>query len=367
MYYSETSSPTYDKIKVLVDKLRSRQLTGNDALKAVTSAIQSNNAIATDILFKCITKNLTIGAKAKVINKAIPGLIPVFELALCNKLGKVKSTLEDDIEYVKSVINNRDWFVSAKLDGIRCLTIIKDGNVSMYSRSGKEIYNTSVIKGELEYSALDNVVLDGELMATDWNLTNSITRSKEVHPFIDKLKYHIFDVIKLDDFVLDKPVEPVSLRVKHLEAVCEDSLIECRHITQVHQLPVVNFDVFNRYYENVLSNGYEGVVIKESTAGYPKGRSDAWLKYKPFRSEDLVVTSYSEGEGLFKGLLGSVTVSYNGVSVDVGSGFSESQRKALWNKKEELVGRIAEVQAAPMDTVEGKLLFPVFLRFRDDK
>ena len=62
----------------VLDKLMNREVTGHDAIKLV-------NGLEDESIYKIIDKNLDIRAGDKVINKAIPGLIPTFSVALAKE------------------------------------------------------------------------------------------------------------------------------------------------------------------------------------------------------------------------------------------------------------------------------------------
>jgi len=87
----------------LLDKLTTREVTGHDAIKLV-------NGYDDDLILKIIDKDLGIRAGDSIINKAIPGLIPTFKVALAKEY-EGKCNWEDG------------WFASRKLDGVRCLAI----------------------------------------------------------------------------------------------------------------------------------------------------------------------------------------------------------------------------------------------------
>ena len=62
----------------VLDKLMNREVTGHDAIKLV-------NGYDDESIYKVIDKDLGIRAGAQVINKAIPGLIPTFSVALAQE------------------------------------------------------------------------------------------------------------------------------------------------------------------------------------------------------------------------------------------------------------------------------------------
>ena len=72
---------TYKTIFELLDDLSSREKTGHDAIAAVNGFCMANSEFE-DIIYNIIDKDLKIRAGDKVINKAVPGLIPTFSVAL---------------------------------------------------------------------------------------------------------------------------------------------------------------------------------------------------------------------------------------------------------------------------------------------
>ena len=82
----------------------------------------------------------------------------------------------------------------------------------------------------------------------------------------------------------------------------------------------------------------------------------------------LEVTGYYEGKDKFTGMLGGIIVDFNGVEVRVGGGYTEQQRKDLWEIRDQLLGRIAEVKYMELtNSNPPSLRHPIFLRFRDYK
>jgi len=96
------------------------------------------------------------------------------------------------------------------------------------------------------------------------------------------------------------------------------------------------------------------------------------MKWKPTISVDLNIVGFEEGTGRNAGRLGAIICEGvdNGrnVRVNVGSGFSDSDRDEYWLARDDLFGHLVEVQAdAVTQNQDGtySLRFPRFLRFRD--
>jgi ATP-dependent DNA ligase len=84
----------------------------------------------------------------------------------------------------------------------------------------------------------------------------------------------------------------------------------------------------------------------------------------------LKIVAVEEGSGKAAGMLGAIVCeSADGiVKVNVGSGFSDAQRKQYW--KEDLVDKIVAVKynaRIKNKTGEESLFLPVFIELRDDK
>ena len=79
-----------------------------------------------------------------------------------------------------------------------------------------------------------------------------------------------------------------------------------------------------------------------------------------------MITGFQEGTGKYKGTLGALICDYNGVTVDVGSGFSDKIRKNFWAHRKDLLNITVEIQGQEK-TEDGSIRFPVFIQLRSDK
>ena len=133
--------------------LNSRESTGHNAIKLVNGFAQSN--IDWDLIYKIIDKDLDIRVGDSIINKAVPGLIPTFKVALAK-------------EYDGKCDWGDKWYASRKLDGVRCLAITDgSGKCTLYSRMGKELTTLDKVKKSIEATGIINTVFDGEICLVD--------------------------------------------------------------------------------------------------------------------------------------------------------------------------------------------------------
>jgi DNA ligase-1 len=98
------------------------------------------------------------------------------------------------------------------------------------------------------------------------------------------------------------------------------------------------------------------------------------MKYKPVHDYDLTVIGVDLGTGKNKGRMGALICEGlddgKHIVVNVGSGFTDTERLEYWNNRNELLGRTVVVMADAVTFNQSghySLRFPRFLRFRDDK
>jgi DNA ligase-1 len=130
-------------------------------------------------------------------------------------------------------------------------------------------------------------------------------------------------------------------------------------------------DVMRRYATDAVDAGFEGIMIKDLGAPYECRRSTFWMKWKPTITVDLNIIGFEEGTGRNTGRLGAIICEGvdddRNIRVNVGSGFSDSDRDGYWNSRNELLGDVVEVMAdAVTQNQDGtySLRFPRFVRFR---
>ena len=104
---------------------------------------------------------------------------------------------------------------------------------------------------------------------------------------------------------------------------------------------------------------------------YEFKRTTGLIKIKSFHEVDLRCLEVHEGEGKYIGTLGAITVNYKGNKVQVGSGFTDEQRKYYWENQEQILDKIVTVkykeESKNKDNDLLSLQFPVFMEVRTDK
>ena len=315
-----------------------------------------NNKDERELVINILLKDLRCNINIKSINKAIPNLIPSFDIMLGSKgeLDKLPKGMK---------------FVTEKYDGVRCFTQIRDGKIIMKSRQNKIFEGLVEIVSDIADLGLDNVCLDGELLAIDspyetvYKDTMKIvsTKDEEKHG----VKYMLFDIIPLSEFDNKEGKMKYSDRRAWLDTIKESRFINVAPILYKG----TDIDEVLKVLDECRGNGAEGCMINTDKP-YEFKRSKVLQKLKVMSTCDLRVIGFEEGDGKLKGTLGKIICNYKGFDLGVGSGFSEAMRYEVWNNQDKYLGKISEIQYFEQtNNDEGglSLRFPVFKQWRFDK
>jgi DNA ligase-1 len=250
----------------------------------------------------------------------------------------------------------------------------------MFSRNGKELVNFPHVIEQLKFVASiggfsEAMVLDGEIMSSSFqDLMKQVHRKSDVKSTDAVL--NLFDMLTLAEFEAGESDTTQIRRSEMLQNwfdVYENSLPGITVLS--HEDIDLNTEQGQTQFKEInaraIAGGYEGIMIKDPFAGYECKRSTAWLKLKPFIEVSLEVKDVEEGTGRNNGRLGAFVCEGaddgKDIRVNVGSGFSDSDRDVFWNSRTSIFGQVVEVRAdAITQNQDGSysLRFPRFLRFR---
>ena len=272
------------------------------------------------------------------------------------------------------------WLATPKLDGVRCLKV---GGKAL-SRKFLPIGN-DFIRNWIESNLPDGV--DGELMVKGRTFSQScgdIGRSDGEPDFV----FNIFD------YVSDGLAVPYYMRMEYLRRD-----IVFRDVSRINKILPKRITVLaelNRYEEECLANGFEGVMVRSPESPYKCGRSTAregyLLKIKRFEDAEAVIVGFEEGlhngneaqkdafgrtkrstakdgmvgTGTLGALLLSDAVHFPAGTFSVGFNHLEAGIDAAtaWQKRATLVGRTVTYRYQPVG-VKDKPRFPTFKGFRE--
>lgn len=267
-----------------------------------------------------------------------------FAIALFQPIAPMLAQPADDIDDAMARVASPvlEW----KLDGAR-VQVHKDGDdVRIYSRTGN---NVTAAAPEIVAAVRDatprKLILDGEAIAlkpggAPYPFQETMSRFGRVLD-IDAMRVKMplsvffFDCLRRDDD--DLMAVPATGRFDALAAALPSNLLMPR---------IVPGDVAaaQRFYDDAIERGHEGVMVKALDAPYDAGaRSAAWLKVKRSHSLDLVVLAAEWGHGRRRGWLSNLHLGAidpaSGAFVMLGKTFKGMTDAMLAWQTEELLRR----------------------------
>ncbi len=200
-------------------------------------------------------------------------------------------------------------YVQPKLDGIRCISYLKNGDVIMESRKGVAFNFMDNIRKELKAILIKtpNVFLDGELYTDKiaFEVISGVVRLKDTPSAVqlknmNKLEYCVYDCIIKDDIdmTFDNRFKQLSKMIgtskkrkwKSIEPVLTEQIESAEQIRPKH--------------DEYVSNGFEGLMLRNVKSKYEiDKRSKDLQKFKDFKEEEFLITGFHEGSGDDKGCI----------------------------------------------------------------
>ena len=319
----------------VLDKLMNREVTGHDAIKLV-------NGLEDESIYKIIDKNLDIRAGDKVINKAVPNLIPTFSVALAKEY-------DDKCDW-----QNDTWWASRKLDGVRCLAVVNyEGECTLYSRMGKELTTLNKVKEAIEATGIINTVFDGEICLIDEDgnedFQGVMKQLRRKDHQIENPVFMIFDMIHKSDFDKQKGDLVLSERLRTLRGWFNGRNIIDNTLRYCQQYEITGDEHFETWSKISSDNKWEGFMIRKDV-GYEGKRSKNLQKVKKFYDAEYKVIDFDidnhevvrDGKSETLKMLSQVWIEHKGHRVKVGSGWTQEQRLQYMDGS--IVGKIITVQ-----------------------
>lgn len=389
----DAGSFSFDDFVALARQLRRRELTGHAARDAINAAATVCHVETWNEFYRRILlKDLKIGVEQKTINKVLGKIAPTMSEArdyIIPVFGCQLALDGADPKHAKKLKGAK--LLDVKLDGVRLLTILdkEAGTVTQFTRDGRIKDTFGEITASLHGLMGDlpgSVVLDGEVVAKSFqDLMTQLNRKEGRDAASSRLA--IFDIIPLNDFRAGFCAIP---QIKRHEMLCEletTGLLRRHTSGLAYVVPKVMVDLetpegrahADQITQEAIDAGFkEAVMYKDPSAPYECGKRVAhWLKKKPFIevSLEIIGVEVADPDSKYAGALGAFVCrgieDGKVIETNVGSGFTDEQRKDFWERRDELLGFIVEVRADDMTQERGasawSLRFPRFKGFRGTK
>jgi len=337
----------YNNLFNLLDDLNDRKITGYTAIQAVNRFVKDNEEYA-EIIWSIIDRNLKTRSTVTMINKVIPGLIPTFDVALAEAYND---------KTAKKVNFDDGWYVSRKLDGVRCICIVDgNGDAKFYSRAGNEFLTLGKIAEVIKKSGVKNIVLDGEVcildMKGDEDFQGIIKEIKRKDHTIDMPRLIAFDILTLENFMSGTSRNLLNQRYLALDALLDlNQKVFGNYVSMIYPQRVEDLEDLEEHIQNAAKYNWEGLMLRKDTKYIGKRSSDL-LKIKSFKDAEYVVIGTEnsisrvivEGKEIEEEMLKNIIIEHKGCQVQVGSGFSQEQRRLYYKHPDQIIGKTVTVQ-----------------------
>jgi bifunctional non-homologous end joining protein LigD len=283
-----------------------------------------------------------------------------------------------------------DWLFEVKWDGVRGLAYLSNGEVSVRSRTGREIAaEYPEVRDLANQMDASEAIVDGEIVALDENGRSNFqtlqNRSGVRHPshtLLEKIPatYYAFDLLYCDGYDLRKT--PLEQRKDLLRTILRPNA----HIRySEHEV-----EKGKELYEAAKQQGLEGIIGKKRDSGYAGQRTSWWLKFKIVDELDAVVSGWTAPRRSREFFGALVLGLYDGPRLEfigsVGTGFDHDTQEKIYDQLKKLRQPDSPISEVPrlkeaIEWVEPRLVArvkygnwtdgnrlraPVFLSLRDD-
>lgn len=281
---------------------------------------------------------------------------------------------EKDVKNRK--IFDKEWYISRKINGVRCL-IYYDGKRVRTSSRGATNYDIAVIH-IIQHPILEKffenhptAILDGEVYKNGYTLNkiSGICRTQATVSDGKDLEFYWYDIVDLE--------QPFSERWKTMNEWSKELQLSDfdpyrhfsdseLHIQFLPQEVVSGFDNMKKLHDEWVSEGWEGAVIRNPDSVYkPGSRGNDWIKIKEYFETEYPIVGLSEG--LREEDMCFILETPNGQRFNCKPMGDREQKQWYREHIDELIGKNLTIKYFEMSGVEGSEVpqQPVGLTIRD--
>lgn len=343
-----------DYLLKLFEPLFTRTYTGNAAFYYMQENLEDFDSESQQIIYDILQRDLRCGINTKLINKVFKNLITEFPYMRCSLIDQLKN-----IKYPA--------MLQLKADGTYRTFIKNQDEIRAYSRSGEE-YSHPLIFQQLK--ELKDGVYIGELICNNLEGSDASEIRYKSNGLLNSLKppldvtFYAWDFISLDEFKNGISSTPYIKRY--------ESLPETENIKKIETWFVKDYNEALQITNDLIKNGEEGTILKNSTAIFKTGTSREQIKLKPEIEVDVKCIGFTEGTGKFKSTFGAIIFeSSDGILKGQVSGLTDIEREDISKNRDLFINKILSVKATGVSKAKNSdtyaLLFPRFNGFRNDK
>ncbi|MCJ0892349.1 ATP-dependent DNA ligase [Rhodococcus sp. ARC_M5] len=189
-----------------------------------------------------------------------------------------------------------EWSFEGKWDGFRIVAELTHGEMTLRTRSGNDYTEKFGALQSLADELSDHdAVVDGEVVVFDDSGISSFEKLQNATR--DQIRFIAFDLLYLDGTSLLRKKYSDRRRLLELLTTGLDSVLVPPRLTGTAADAIAES----------RERGWEGVVAKRTDSVYQPGkRAHTWIKFKNWRTQEIVIGGWRRGQGRRSGGFGSL-------------------------------------------------------------
>nr|WP_314145068.1 ATP-dependent DNA ligase [uncultured Rhodococcus sp.] len=189
-----------------------------------------------------------------------------------------------------------EWSFEGKWDGFRIVAELTHGSMTLRTRSGNDYTEKfGALQSLADDLAEHDAVLDGEVVVFDDDGVSSFEKLQNATR--DQIRFIAFDLLHLDGTSLLRKKYSDRRRLLELLTTGLDSVLVPPRLTGTAADAIAES----------RERGWEGVVAKRTDSVYQPGkRAHTWIKFKNWRTQEIVIGGWRRGQGRRSGGFGSL-------------------------------------------------------------
>ena len=346
--------------ETILEPLSTRQFTGNAAIEHIQLWIDKLTPECQHILKCIIDRDLHCGVDVKTIEKVFGNIT--------FKLPYMRCSLIESLKNVKFPA-----ILQLKADGTYRTAIVRNGEVEFYSRSG-EPYEHHKLANEMKH--LPDGAYIGELLVLDTSIASSKASEaryisngalNSLNPPED-VKFYVWDFLPLDEFLNGFSNTPYIDRLSQLTT----SVVKCEMVETIRTWFVKDYTEAQNITKQLISQGYEGAVLKDFNLKFENKTSKHQIKLKQEIEIDVRCIGFTKGNGRFADTFGAILFKTDDNKLEGQcSGLSDSMRKEISSNRNKYLDTIFTIKCNDITKAKNSETFgvmhPQFKEFRKDK
>lgn len=318
--------------------------------------------------------------------------LPEAHRKLSNKVTQFVKHWDEVVEKNKV---GKEYIVQTKRDGVCALTVIHNGRVEIFSRTGKPFTTVGAIKMRITDLNLPDGVYMGELWVPkdvcSLEQLSGLVNPNRVNPIKIKdrdipsqMRMSFFDLVDIKSFKLGASSRPFHYRSAALRVAVDTATWEhpAYGIDVLQNRRVLTVKDIDTHLDYLIKNGEEGLVIRDVNADWEAGHK-GWRVMKKVRGidYDLECIGYEVGTGKYSDKVANLIFKWRGphsIKCMLGRGWTHAMAKNMLDiirineitfgdlGADSPIGKIFQVYALE-ESSQGKLRLPKVGEQRFDK